>query len=90
MPRVQLTLPAAHKLRPLCTLHDADGRGYLAVSAADQATYSLPKKQGWWWCVLPYGRPGLPRVGGHVRGRVIYKIALGFARGRTVGVVGLR
>lgn len=71
-------------------MHDADGRGYLAVSAADRTTYSLPRGHGWWWCVLPYGKPGIPKLGGHVRGRVIHKIALGFARGRTVGVVGLR
>ena len=77
-------------MRPRCTLVDAEKRGYAQVTNEDRVKYSLQRGHDWWWCVLAYGRPGPPRLGGKVHHRIICKIALGFERGRPVGVVGLR
>lgn len=50
----------------------------------------------WWWCVLPLRRNrfeshgNIPRVGSQVGQWAIQRIALGYVRGRTVGVVELR
>jgi len=75
---------------------DLEGRGYRRLSPAECATYSIPRGNTWWWCVLP-PKPrrarrtvGVPRVGARSGRYMIYKISLGFQRGGIVGVVGMR
>ena len=83
-------MPPSYRLRAICTIHDRNGRGYMPVSPGDQIKYGLPRGQSWWWCVLKYGTPVPPRVGARVGSRMVYRVAFGFERGRSVGVVGMR
>ena len=77
-------------------MQDQQGRGYLRVSPDDAYRLSLAAGHQWWWCVLPlrrsrsthFGAP--PRIGAIVGRYMVQRTVLGFARGRTVGVVELR
>ena len=66
------------------------------MTAAEGAKYSVPRGNTWWWCVLPTKanrtsrRGDVPRVGNRAGPHMIYKVMLGFMRGRIVGVVGMR
>lgn len=89
-------LPAAHIVRPRCTLADQDRRAYARVSPSDGRRLGLPAGVTWWWCVLPpqsrnmVHRLGPPRVGNSVGRYMVYKVLTGFHRGRAVGIVGMR
>jgi len=77
-------------------MRDTQGRGYMAVETADEKRLSLSPGRSWWWCVLPLRRHrerhhgDIPNPGWLVGPYAVQRIALGFARGRTVGVVELR
>lgn len=90
------TIPAAHVIRPRCTLRDRDMRAYGRLTPQDRRRMGLPSGNTWWWCVLPSQprsrtqRLTAPRIGYRVGSRIVYKVLAGFHRGRAVGIVGLR
>ena len=77
-------------------MRDTQGRGYMLVAASDERRLGLVQGRSWWWCVLPlrkyrkhhYG--GVPSPGWVVGSYAVQRVGLGFARGRTVGIVELR
>lgn len=77
-------------------MRDTHGRGYMRVLPEDERRLGLSAGRSWWWCVLPlrkhrathYGDP--PRPGWLVGAYAVQQVAVGYMRGRTVGVVELQ
>lgn len=78
------------------TMHDVHGRGYMRVASSFERPLGLAPGHSWWWCVLPLRQHrarhfgDIPRPGWVVGPYMVQRVALGFVRGRTVGVVELR
>lgn len=89
MRHMSVTMPSAATVRKLATVRDAEGRAYYAVSFQDQLKLSLATGNPWYWCAkAPRGVP--PTLGTRVYDKKVYRIAMGFERTRSVGIVGLR
>ena len=86
---MSVRMPSAAIVRRYATIFDSQGRAYYAVSRQDQHKLSLAYGQPWYWCAkAPRGLP--PSLGTRVHTKKVFKIAMGFQRTRSVGIVGLR
>ena len=77
-------------------MQDTQGRAYMRVEPSDVRGLGLSQGPQWWWCALPLKRyraehyGDIPKPGWCVGTFAVQRVALGFVRGRTVGVVELR